>query len=268
MSTLRPRILFENQHVIAINKHAGQSFHGGPHIKGYFQHMKEILMDEHFYDESGIDLYPVHRLDAITSGVLLMAKNKASAREFQELFAAGTHIHKYYVALSDRKPRKKMGTISGDVVKGRRGSYKLTQSRDSPSVTKFVSKKIILQDGSPEDMKSLYFFLVKPITGKTHQIRVAMKSLGSPILGDGRYGCASQASHQERGHLHCAAIRCTIAGDSIEIICNPCEDGGYFQSTECSTIFTDEWFSPENTQRQHLWFPKLSLLSSSLSAHP
>lgn len=255
MGTLRPRILFENQHVIAINKHAGQTFHGSPGTTGYFQQMKEILMNDHFDCE--VDLYPVHRLDSMTSGVLLMAKSKDIAREFQQRFSEGRGIHKYYVALSDRKPRKKMGTVSGPLVKARRGSYKLTREGDgNPSVTKFISKKVTVGG------ENVYMFLVKPITGKTHQIRVAMKSLGSPILGDVRYANSSRASCETRGYLHCAAIRCIVGGDRIEILSNPRDDGGYFQSEECNMIFSEEWFSSANTQ--DMWFPDISLLSSSL----
>lgn len=261
---LRPRILFENKHVIAINKHAGQSFHSGGHqslpIKGYFQQMKEMLMDDHFANTRGVDLYPVHRLDSITSGVLLLAKSKDAAREFQEIFAGGG-IDKYYVALSDRKPRKKMGHISGDIVKGRRGSYKLTRTMVNPSTTRFVSKKVTL---GQDYEKTMHAFLVKPITGKTHQIRVALKSLGSPVLGDCRYGRTSDACMEKRGYLHCAAIRCTICGEHMEIVCNPFQDGGYFESCEAfKTVFSHEWFSAANTHPHSLWFPELSLVSSS-----
>ncbi len=263
MGNLRPRILFENQHVIAINKHAGQPFHGSPGTIGYFQYMKEILIDEHCRSAT-TDLYPVHRLDRITSGVLLFAKSKDSAREFQELFSqASGVVHKYYVALSDRKPRKKMGTVSGPLVKARRGSYKLTRTRDDghqSSVTRFVSKKITVCG----EERPLYMFLVKPITGKTHQIRVAMKSLGSPVLGDERYGMKQDASCEERAYLHCAAIRCIVQGERIEILCNPYEDGGYFQNEEFTRVFADEWFSPANTQNP--WFPESTLLSSSLDS--
>lgn len=261
MGTLRPRILFENQHVIAINKHAGQSFHGSPGTTGYFQKMKNILMDDHFRSVSGVDLCPAHRLDAITSGVLLFAKSKDSARELQELFSQDGCVHKYYVALSNRKPRKKMGTISGTMVKARRGSYKLTRDLGhNPSVTRFISKKITVCGELGKH--PLYMFLLKPITGKTHQIRVAMKSLGSPVLGDERYGMKADASCEERAYLHCAAIRCVVQGERIEIISDPFEDGGYFQSDEFTHVFADEWFSPANTQNR--WFPELSLLSSSL----
>lgn len=282
-SIVRPRILFENSHVIAINKHAGHSFHGGgqPYTtKGYFQCMKEILMDEHFHDARGVDLYPVHRLDSMTSGAMLIAKSKTAAREFQERFEGRTDdgIHKYYIALSDRKPRQKMGTISGDLLKSRRGSYKLSRSTSNPSITRFISQKITTaqnasiekleecdEEGYGATWRRLYLFLVKPVTGKTHQIRVALKSIGSPVLGDVRYSFKSEASKEERGYLHCAAIRCTIGGERVEVMCHPFDDGGYFQcSRECRSVIVDEWFSEANTAPGSLWFQDISLLSSSL----
>lgn len=132
----------------------------------------------------------VHRLDKVTSGLLIFALNEQAASRLSQLFAAHL-INKTYLALSLHKPKKKQGLIMGDMKKSRRGAWKLCQSRENPALTRFNSVTC-----EPK----LRLFILKPQTGKTHQLRVAMKSLGSPILGDELYGGNSEKS--DRTYLH------------------------------------------------------------------
>ena len=114
----------------------------------------------------------VHRLDKVTSGLLILALNAESAAEFFRLFSEH-HIQKTYLALSNQKPKKKQGLIVGDMQKSRNGAWKLCQSKENPAITRFESVSC---------EPNLRLFILKPQTGKTHQLRVAMKSLGSPIM--------------------------------------------------------------------------------------
>ena len=156
----------------------------------------------------------VDRLDEITSGIMLLARSHDTAQKLSIAFAEG-RVSKCYIALSDRKPKKKQGSIRGDMTKGRRGSWKLLHSTDSPAVTKFTSF------GVPAIRPGLQVFIVRPLTGRTHQIRVAMKSLGSPILGDVRYANKVAAEQEDRAYLHAAAITFKLEGQSIHITCQP-----------------------------------------------
>lgn len=123
-------------------------------------------------------IYPVHRLDKPTSGLLIFARAAASAAQLSSLFASN-EIQKTYIALSDKKPKKKQGAIVGDMVKSRRSTWKLLKSKDKPARTSFVSINLA---------PNLRLFTLSPKTGRTHQLRVAMKSLGAAILGDTLYG--------------------------------------------------------------------------------
>ncbi|MBN1969993.1 MAG: hypothetical protein JXR48_04495 [Candidatus Delongbacteria bacterium] len=161
--------LYEDENIIAFLKPNGVEFHKNQNCKSFV----DLIRDENKVE----NLYPVHRLDKETSGIILFAKNSQSARLLSDIISIGK-IDKFYIAVSRMKPKKSMGFVKGDIVKSRSGSYKLSQSMENPSSTIFVSKKIA----------DKYFFLVKILTGKTHQIRVVMKSLGSPILGDTIYG--------------------------------------------------------------------------------
>jgi tRNA pseudouridine32 synthase / 23S rRNA pseudouridine746 synthase len=146
-------------------------------------------------------LYLVHRLDRMTSGLLLLAKSAASCAALAALFAERS-VEKYYFALSSHRPLKKQGLVQGDMQRSRDGSWRLARAQTNPAVTRFFSNTI--QPG-------LRLFILRPSTGKTHQLRVAMKSLGAPILGDGRYGGAVA----DRGYLHAFALRFHYAGRFI-----------------------------------------------------
>jgi tRNA pseudouridine32 synthase/23S rRNA pseudouridine746 synthase len=163
-------IVAEQDDFLIVNKHQGACVHSEPEEKGVLVALKEDLaLDQ---------VYPVHRLDKVTSGLLLVAKNQAAASELSQLFQH-RKIEKYYVAISDHKPAKKQGAVIGDMERSRRSSWKLCRSQKNPAVTRFFSYGL----GGGKRL-----FLLKPITGKTHQLRVALKSIGSPIMGDRLYG--------------------------------------------------------------------------------
>lgn len=145
----------------------------------------------------------VHRLDQPTGGVLLAALNQEAASALAQQFAAKT-IRKTYLALSDKKPAKKQGWVKGGMEKSRRGAWKLTRDMHNPAVTQFHSL-----GAAP----GLRLFVLQPHTGKTHQLRVAMKSLGSPILGDALYGGSPAA----RLFLHAWKLAFDYGGTHYEI---------------------------------------------------
>ena len=150
----------------------------------------------------------------MTSGILLLGKTRPAAQHISIAFAE-SRVHKCYVALSDRKPNKKQGTIRGDMAKARRGSWKLLHTTHDPAVTKFTSVAVV---GSRPGLR---LYIAKPLTGRTHQIRVAMKSNGVPILGDVRYADKAEAEKEDRTYLHAAAIRFELNGQLLQIICPP-----------------------------------------------
>ena len=153
------------------------------------------------------DLHLVHRLDDGTSGCLILATNRAAAAHFELLFR--THqVQKYYLALSDKKPKKKQGTILGDMKNRRQGQHILLKSRHNPAITQFFSYGF---DGAPRA------FVVRPLSGKTHQIRVALKSFGSPILGDALYG----GTHSDRLYLHAWCVAFQWHSESIAVFSCP-----------------------------------------------
>lgn len=132
------------------------------------------LVRQHLDDAN---IFPCHRLDKGTSGLLILGKGQDNTRDLSQLFAT-KDVQKFYLAISAAKPRKKQGSVVGDMLQARRGAWKLAQTTKNPAVSQFFSF----------GLGGLRGFIVKPATGKTHQIRVALKSVAAPILGDERYG--------------------------------------------------------------------------------
>lgn len=209
---------------LAVNKAPGFSVHRDRNSRGFVDQVAEFMQCER--------LYLVHRLDRMTSGLLLLAKSSESCAALAGLFAQ-RKVEKYYVALSDSRPQKKQGLVQGDMERSRNGCWKLTRTRTDPAITRFFSSSV-----SP----GLRLFVLRPETGKTHQLRVAMKSLGAPILGDARYGGAEA----DRGYLHAYALRFEYGGTSI-VLQNPPVQGEMFERDdvrEAMQLIEPPWALP------------------------
>ena len=220
-------VIDKTNNFIVVNKFPNVNFHDeGLISSGLFNQVKETL---------GLaELFPVHRLDKMTSGLILFAKNKETANTFQQLFSQHK-IEKYYLAISDQKPKKKQGLIKGDMEKSRRGAWMLLRTMNNPAISQFFSFGI----GG-----GLRLYLIKPHSGKTHQIRVALSSIGAQILGDPIYG----KTESDRGYLHAYALRFKLNGQNFEYITPP-NQGAYFKkifssnSTEYSEV-SSPWLLP------------------------
>ena len=196
-------IIYQTDDFIIIYKPCGLSVH---------KDQSEIGLTTLLAEQLGVpQVWLVHRLDKVTSGLLILALNAESAAEFFRLFSEH-HIQKTYLALSNHKPKKKQGLIVGDMQKARNGAWKLCQSKENPAITRFESVSC---------EPNLRLFILKPQTGKTHQLRVAMKSLGSPILGDSLYG--KNTENIDRTYLHAARLQFEFKGQSFDVFSPPKE---------------------------------------------
>ena len=236
MSQINIPIVFQNSDFVVVNKPAGLNFHSeleDSSIQGNDE--KEtapglVVVTKQQLNLS--ELYPVHRLDKMTSGLVIFALNKSTAQAFQLMFE-NHKVQKFYLAISDKKPKKKQGWIVGDILSARRGSWKLSKSKDNPARTQFQSFSI---------EPGLRLYLLKPVTGRTHQLRVALKSIGAPILGDVRYADANSAKEIERGYLHAFALQFELRGQHYEFVKAP-ETGSAFAKPSCQSLI-DSWQGP------------------------
>ena len=171
-------ILYEDEHLIAINKPAGMVTHPAPgHPSKTFANA--LLYHCKNLEKAGDPLRPgiVHRLDKDTSGVLLAAKTAQTHAKFTELFAL-RQIQKTYLAITTNKPNAE--TVDAPIGRHPVHRKKMTLSENGKSaITHFETL---------DQKNHLYLVKCTPITGRTHQIRVHLKSINAPVLGDALYG--------------------------------------------------------------------------------
>jgi tRNA pseudouridine32 synthase/23S rRNA pseudouridine746 synthase len=230
------RVLFDHLDFVVINKPNNVCVQNESHQSGILPILCKQLKVE--------QLWLVHRLDKVTSGILILAKNAKAAAVFGQMFEH-KQIEKYYLAISVKKPKKKQGAVKGAMKKVRDGKWMLDSSSNSAmAVSQFFSFSISAR---------LRLFLIKPLTGKTHQIRVALKSIGSPILGDDLY----KGESSDRTYLHAYCIRFIYQEQPICIICPPdigdvfVTDNTKLQVTNLTTPWTLKWPNIKLTQQKH-----------------
>lgn len=208
---MKIEVVYQHSDFIIINKPEGISVHKDQEEQGLTELVaKQLNMPQ---------VWLVHRLDKVTSGLLILALNAESAAEFSRLFSE-RKIHKTYLALSNQKPKKKQGLVVGDMKKARDCAWKLCQTKENPAITRFESVSC---------EPNLRLFILKPQTGKTHQLRVAMKSLGSPILGDGLY--AKNTEKIDRTYLHSVQLEFDYLNDFISVTCLPSQGQFWIKSS-------------------------------------
>lgn len=223
-------IVYQTDDFIIIYKPCGLSVH---------KDQSEIGLTTLVAKQLGVpQVWLVHRLDKVTSGLLILALNAESAAEFFRLFSEH-HIQKTYLALSNHKPKKKQGLIVGDMQKARNGAWKLCQSKENPAITRFDSVSC---------EPNLRLFILKPQTGKTHQLRVAMKSLGSPILGDTLYG--KNTENIDRTYLHAARLQFEFKGQVFDVFIPPKEGEWWHREGVISQIQKIGSANAESTEQE------------------
>ncbi len=203
VAELRARVLYRDDDLMAIDKPSGLAVQGGSRTTRHLDAMLEALR---FDAEEKPRL--VHRLDKDTSGVLLLARHGAAARRLTALFRR-QETRKLYWAVVVGQPKPAAGRIDLALAKqpGRRGE-RMTPAAEGRRATTLFST---LEHAG----RRAAWLALQPLTGRTHQLRVHLAELGTPILGDGKYG-GQQAFIEglsRRLHLHARALALPEAGD-------------------------------------------------------
>jgi len=234
-STSPIRVIYESENILVIDKPPHIAHHDDQTSMGIMSCVRELQKEKQIAYQGRI--YGVHRLDRVTSGILIFAKSNEVAGALVQSFKEKT-VTKYYVALTNKKAKKKkQGWVRGDMVPSRRGTWKLTdgEKKENPAVTRFFTAGLGNCDfsswtwASNDDSKSddttggdskllpKTMMLFRPHTGKTHQLRVAAKSVGMSILGDETYSDAVESKCMERAYLHAVGLQVEVNGENVAI---------------------------------------------------
>jgi 23S rRNA pseudouridine1911/1915/1917 synthase len=201
-------VLFENGDAIVVDKPQGLVVHpgsGNAHgtlVNGLLHHCAGL--GDRF---PGGDARPgiVHRLDKETSGVLIAAKNPAAHAMLAGQFRERT-VRKSYLAIVSGRPLPDRGRIETRIARHptHRKLFCVSASRGRAAVTSYT---VLRRWGE------YALVLLRPRTGRTHQLRVHMKSLGAPILGDPLYGAKDPRFPEATLMLHARRLRIVLPGD-------------------------------------------------------
>ena len=204
-------ILYEDADVVAIDKPAGMVVHAGAGV-----HSGTLVnaLVHRFGELSGVGgaLRPgiVHRLDRFTSGVLLVAKNDQAHRRLAAQFS-GREIEKVYLALVHGALAAETGRIdrpiARDPIRRTRMTARLDQGRAAWSEYRVLRR-----------FTRFTFLEVKIGTGRTHQIRVHLSSIGHPVAGDTLYGAPKQEFGRYFLHAHRITFHQPGTGEEIVVV--------------------------------------------------
>jgi len=210
MAFIRSLVIYEDADLIALNKPIGLAVRGGSKT---YRHIDGLL------PALGQGCRLVHRLDRDTSGVLLVAKSANSAAWAGRAFQ-GRHAEKIYWGISNGVPKPGEGEIKGYMAKGR---------LDNRFGNKNAGKEVMeaVRHGTPgaKHARTLYktvakagqraaWVVMQPLTGRTHQLRLHMQLLGTPLVGDPRYLTDRPAPGglEPQLHLHARSLRLPRSG--------------------------------------------------------
>ena len=215
-------IVFEDKHLIVINKPAGLVVHPGAGnetgtlVNALIAHCGDSLSGIGGVKRPGI----VHRLDKETSGLLVIAKNDKAHQGLSEQFAAhgrDGRMEREYLAFVWGALERRAGTINAAIERSSANRLKMAVSKSAtarPAITHYEVEETY---GNPV-VASLIRCRLE--TGRTHQIRLHMASINHPLLGDHVYGAGFAASksklsdeaNEALGHLHGQALHATVLG--------------------------------------------------------
>ncbi|WP_260293935.1 23S rRNA pseudouridine(955/2504/2580) synthase RluC [Sedimenticola hydrogenitrophicus] len=199
LDRLEKAIIFEDKRLLVLNKPSGVAVHGGSGLSfGAIEALRQLRPEER-------ELELVHRLDRETSGCLLIAKRRSALRTLHELMRSNG-IDKRYIALVRGHWGRDRIEVDAPLLKNTlQGGERMVMvdPRGKESVTRFSVM---------ERMTELMLVEARLMTGRTHQIRVHAAHLGTPILGDEKYGDAGanremKAAGLKRLFLHAETLK-------------------------------------------------------------
>ena len=171
-------IIFEDDYLLCVSKPNNVLVHHAHHSRNVAD---EDSLLQIINNQTGLKVYPVHRLDRKTSGIILLAKEKEFVSKFQELFTNNEIQKTYFGVVRGFSPDKK--TIDSPV-KGRDAKV----HKEALTALKTLEKTTLNIPVKPYDSSRYSLVELSPKTGRMHQLRIHTNKISHPLIGDAKYG--------------------------------------------------------------------------------
>ncbi len=175
-------IIYEDNHLIAINKRAGDIVQVDDTGDESLDEKVKKYIAKKYNKPNGAFLGVVHRLDRPVSGVILFAKTSKALERVNALFKS-RDMHKTYYAVVRNRPQPEAGNLVHWLIKNPQKNVTKAHDKEVQG-----SQRAELNYKLVGELNGYYLIEVDPITGRPHQIRVQLSTLGCPIVGDNKYG--------------------------------------------------------------------------------
>jgi tRNA pseudouridine65 synthase len=170
--------IFEDEYLLCVSKPNNMLVHHAYHSRNVGDETSLLKL---IFDEKGFKVYPIHRLDRKTSGIILLAKQKEFVSKFQELFTSQEIKKTYYGIVRGYSPEVK---IIDSPVKGRDA----TIHKEAFTQLKTLEKITLNIPVKPYETSRYSLVQLSPKTGRMHQLRVHTNKISHPLIGDAKYG--------------------------------------------------------------------------------
>ena len=176
------RIIFEDNHLLVINKDAGVLVQGDKTGDTPLSDLAKAYVKEKYQKPGEVFMGVIHRIDRPVSGLVLMARTSKALERMNEQFK-NREIEKNYLAIVRNRPVANAGNLVHWLIKNPETNVTKAYEKEVPnSMRSELNYKLI------GELDGFYILEVNPITGRPHQIRVQLASMNCPIVGDNKYG--------------------------------------------------------------------------------
>jgi 23S rRNA pseudouridine1911/1915/1917 synthase len=231
------KVIYEDNHIIAINKACGEVVQGDKTGDETVLDMVKHYLKAKYNKPGNVYLGLPHRLDRPTSGILILAKTSKVLPRLNKLFQTKSEVKKVYWAVVDKRPSKYTDTLENYLIKNeeRNKSYVCNADTEGAKLASLTYRHVASID-------RYHLLEVEIHTGRHHQIRVQLKQLGLHIKGDLKYGFPR--SNKDKGiHLHARKVELIhpVRKEPLVITAEPPSDPVW---DEFIKIFKAGQFSP------------------------
>jgi 23S rRNA pseudouridine1911/1915/1917 synthase len=176
-------ILYEDNHLVIVNKQAGEIVQGDKTGDTPLSDFVKDWLKEKYNKPGNVYLGVVHRLDRPVSGVVLFAKTSKALPRLNKMFAEHNKVNKTYWAIVQNRPQEPQGTLTHWLTRQEKNNTARAYDREVPGSKKAVLDYELIASGDRYHLLEIHLH-----TGRHHQIRCQLAKIGCPIKGDLKYG--------------------------------------------------------------------------------